>query len=123
MNILKWDDLYKGVERIDIKIYRLNALHLDLEKSLSYSLNAKDRAEHIVRCDYPTCTSEGYNLYSVIVKALIEKRIVKGSMSCSGKLHSRYSHSQSQTCDCSIEYEITPVFFENNNANDGILDG
>lgn len=75
-----------------------------------YKVDKDFGLRQIRKCANPNCTSEGFDLYSSMRNAVVEKRTIKGSMGCTGKLSAKYKMSSAQTCDGYIEFEITPEF-------------
>lgn len=102
-----------SINKAEVKSLRIKGRLLIATKLISefdYKVDKDFGERQIRKCANPNCTSEGFDLFSAMRNSVVEKRIIKGSMGCTGKLSAKYKMNSAQTCDGYIEYEIIPCF-------------
>lgn len=103
-------DLYVSLDYVEVE-YKMHE-----ESCLIKSVSSRVRDANVEICGIIECGNRSYNhnfdISLEICRAIAEKKKVVGEMACTGKLDDKYKRSTGQSCDCRIEYEITPYFKE-----------
>ena len=106
-------DVYKDLKTVwvDVEVtFKNDVLRSPSVKEWGCDLTPSDRLYLHCECTNKDCTGDGFDLTSVLQKALATRLCIEGEMFCNGKEDWKYIRSVGCSCMTCLKYKIDPQF-------------